>query len=244
MALAMHPLAKGAIAAGLLGAASVLFAPRRVQAPPPPGSATPSAPLRAPCPGGAIPLGADPDSPGEELCVPLPGRAPPPAASTDEGHRLPDRPARIEDLALPLEPSGPPREHGPVVRLPAPEGTPVALVDLEGQIGRARVLVVGPHHGITVVTHHVVTAADGAREYVVLYGNLGRPGPRVTTGEDLAPLAVVGFVGPSAAGADPHLTLSVRRLSGTALALRAVADLLAADVSTPVDPRNVLPRRR
>src|SRR5690606_6182315 len=120
-------------------------------------------------------------------------------------------------------------------------GAPVTLVDLEGETGRPEVVLVGQLYGITVVVRHRVSSdeADGAREYLVFYGNLARPGPSVTSGAILSPLSVIGFVTDDE-GVEPAVYFEVRQqeeaLAGPA---QHLTELVSKSIA--VDARNVLP---
>ncbi len=184
-------------------------------------------------------------------------------APTESIPRLPERSAHYGDYQLPVaevvsvnspmaeSPVGPGRGAQPGsngqprpklgVNIVTAPGAAVTLVDLEGETGRPEVVLVGELYGITVVVRHRVVSddADGAREYLVFYGNLARPGPSVTSGTILSPLSVVGFVG-DRQDEEPTLYFEVRSqqeaLAGPALHLTELVSK-----SMAVDPRNVLP---
>lgn len=169
--------------------------------------------------------------------------------SREEVVRLPERPVEWGRYQLPVEPLTPPDPDGrprdagaPVggVRLVSSRGTPVQLVELEGQSGEGEVVAVGELRGITVVTRHRVTRDGATREYLVFHSRLEQPGPRVTVGARLGALAVVGFVG----GQPSALELDVLELRAPLAAPPThLADLEKPSVGFSVDPRNVLPLR-
>ncbi len=173
--------------------------------------------------------------------------------------RLPERPEAFADYQLPVDPviavdsaadnwPEEPRELDERARLGieivCDPLSPVTLMDLEGQIGRPEVVLVGELYGVTVVVRHAVSGERGERNYLVFYGNLRSPGPHVVNGARLSPLAVIGQV---ADGGDDesYLYFEVRRerapLSAPA---EHLSQLVKGSVSVAVDPRNVLPLRR
>jgi hypothetical protein len=164
--------------------------------------------------------------------------------------RLPERPAAWGDYQLPVDPviavSAPldqaSRDSG--VRVESEPGAPVQLVDLEGQEGRARVALVGQLKGITVIVRHRVKGPAGERDYLVVYGNLDRPGPHVVSGAELSTLSVVGYVADDADDS-PHLYLEVReQMRELGRPAEHLSQLVSPGISVPVDPRNVLPLRK
>lgn len=170
--------------------------------------------------------------------------------------RLPERPASFTAYQLPVdpvfevgapldEPMAPPGERPELgIELVTDPQTPVTLVDLEGQRGQAEVVLVGDLHGVTVVTRHVVARGDREREYLVFYGNLDRPGPSITNGARLGPMAVMGYVANAALDDDAFLYFEVRQRREAADGADEpthLSDLTRDSVSIAVDPRNVLP---
>lgn len=170
--------------------------------------------------------------------------------------RLPERPASFTAYQLPVDPVfdvGAPLDDPMVapgeraelgVELITDAQTPVTLVDLEGQRNQAEVVLVGDLYGVTVVTRHVVTRGDREREYLAFYGNLDRPGPSITNGARLGPMAVIGYVSDPAEDDDAFLYFEVRQrreAAGAADKAEHLSDLTRDSVSIAVDPRNVLP---
>ena len=235
----------------------------------PAASASAPAPLeRWRCPPRAV---AHRVGPGRHVCLSLPeldaamnarqrrlaAMPPTPAylkmtAPTESIPLLPERPAEHDAYQLPVDPAisvGPALGGGDDtaprlgVRLVSEPGAPVTLVDLEGEVGRPEVVLVGELYGVTVVVRHRVERDGdaGAREYLVFYGELDRPGPNVKTGARLSPAAVVGFLHDDEEEA-PALYLEVRQPDR---ALAGPAEHLSQLVtkSVAVDPRNVLPLR-
>lgn len=129
--------------------------------------------------------------------------------------------------------------------LPFPRGTPVRVVALEHQEGKAEVLYAGALFGTTVITRHTLREAGRDREYVVLYGHLSGIAPGVAPGRALADGDAIGEVGDTGSAGFPHLHLEIRRVrEGVDLARTpAGGRLVAEDVSVVSDPRNVLPLR-
>jgi hypothetical protein len=260
MVLRVHPIVKGACGVAVLcalGAPPPLSPSRPARAQTAAAAPATAAEEEVGCPAGAVPVGG--------TCLPLPaagaradalGRrlAEQPASPTflrlGDPHRaiprLPERSERWADYQLPIDPfvAAEPvdDEQGKrlAVRLLADADAPVTLIDLERQSGRPEVVLVGQHHGITVVIRHEVESPQGTREYLVFYGNLARPGPGITTGARLGALAVLGFLGGGDA-AEPHVELEVRQPEHPISASDDIARLVARSVA--VDPRNVLPRK-
>jgi hypothetical protein len=261
----MHPLVKGACGVAVLtslGSPAPTFPARPAPArPAAERSNEVAAPVDEPgCPPRSLPLG------DERGCIPLPAAnaqteaitrrlAERPASPTyleitapaEVIPRLPERPERWADYQLPVDPlmGAIPPDTTPEtaatelgILLLGNADAPVTLVDLERQIDRPEVVLVGERHGITVVVRHVVETDRGDREYLVLYGSLARPGPGVASGARLGALAVIGFLGNGEAE-DPQLRLEVRETQHE----RDPGDDLARLVerSIAVDPRNVLP---
>ncbi len=171
--------------------------------------------------------------------------------------RLPDRPEQFSRYQLPVDPvlavlhptddvqagslGGPPQLG---IRIETGQGSPVTLVELEGQEGSADVLLVGQLHGITVVTRHSIRGPKGIQDHLVLYGQLGRPGPRITTGATLSPHSVIGFVGAGRDDDTPQLVLEIRRVIRPLEATpKHLSELLNPARTVAVDPRNLLPLR-
>ena len=129
------------------------------------------------------------------------------------------------------------------ITIEAEPGAPVSLVDLEGHSGQPEVVLVGELMGVTVVVRQPVQGPAGPRHYLVIYGNLERPGPRIVNGARLGAMEVIGTLADGEEGA--HLYLEVRLERG-ALDRPAehLSQLVSSGVSVAVDPRNVLPLRR
>jgi hypothetical protein len=168
--------------------------------------------------------------------------------------RLPERPEAWGDYQLPVDPfvavdvPEEPREADERPRLGIEivcDGhSPVSLVDLEGQVGRAEVVLVGDLYGVTVVVRQRVKAPQGERDYLVFYGHLESPGPQVVSGATLAPLAVIGQVAETGDG-ESSLYLEVRhQRSALDRPAEHLSQLVQSGVSVAVDPRNVLPLHR
>jgi hypothetical protein len=167
--------------------------------------------------------------------------------------RLPDRPEPFADYQLPVDPvlsvttpaattmAQPEDRLG--ITIEAEAGAPVNLVELEGHSGQPEVVLVGQLHGVTVVVRQPVEGPSGPRNYLVVYGNLDRPGPRIVNGARLGTMEVIGYLGEDDAGAQLYLEV---RLERTALDRPAehLTQLVSSGVSVAVDPRNVLPLRR
>lgn len=168
--------------------------------------------------------------------------------------RRPDRPAEPDGVAYPL--AGEPLflrgfEDVPIgdasptsVELVAERGAPVQSIALEGQLGGVRVLGVVRMIGTTVITQHAVTEGGRDRTYLLLHGHLDAAGPDVRAGTELAPGAVVGFVGDSGNPGIVSLYLEARLVrEDVQLADVPLARLADASVSVACDLRNVLPAR-
>jgi hypothetical protein len=153
---------------------------------------------------------------------------------------MPDRAAPLDLYQLPVETvaapaidEAPDRTH---LVLPGRGGAPVSVLDLEGQLGKAEVVAVGPLRGLTVVTRHRTERDGRERSYLVMHARLARPGPNVSVGSTLGPLAVVGFLEDSGV-----LELDVRELLEPAAVMpTTLAGLEGASLGFSVDPRNVL----
>ncbi len=134
--------------------------------------------------------------------------------------------------------------HGGV-DLPQKKGTPIHLVNLENQEGKAEVLYTGPLFGTTVLTRHAVREGGRVHDYVVLFGHLDQISGGVAPGSVLEEGAVVGTVGDTGSRELVHLHFETRRVrEGVDLAdVAAGPNLLADSVTIVCDPRNVLPLR-
>lgn len=131
--------------------------------------------------------------------------------------------------------------HGGV-DLPAPRGTPVALVPLVHQQGNADVVYVGPLVGMSVVTRHTVREGGQLRDYVVVFGHLDAAAPGLSAGAELRDGDPVGFVGDTGSRELIHLHLEVRRVrDGVDVTKKAPGLLMDGTTSVVCDPRNVLP---
>ena len=115
------------------------------------------------------------------------------------------------------------------------------LVDLENQVGEARVLHVGPLFGNSVVTHHSLREAGQLRDYLVIYGHLQRAAPGLARGQTLHRGALVGYVGDSGSPGAVHLHYEVRRArEGVSLEALGPGELTNNAKTVACDPRNVL----
>jgi murein DD-endopeptidase MepM/ murein hydrolase activator NlpD len=185
----------------------------------------------------------------------------------DQIPRLPDRPTKYEEYELPIAPTdralavsgydlhlpdamqrrGPHLSavgHGGV-DIVAPRGTQVHLVQLEHQVGDARVLYVGPLFGNTVVTHHVLREGGQQRDYLVLFGHLERPAPGLAPGQTLRKGSVIGLLGDSGSPGVVHLHLEMRRVRSGVDPDKLSSGQYAHNARTVAcDPRNVLPLLR
>ena len=101
----------------------------------------------------------------------------------------------------------------------------------------------GHLEGVTVVIRQQVQGPAGLRDYLVVYGHLGRPGPGIVNGARLGPMAVIGTL--SDEEADAQLYLEVRMERGAMdRPTEHLSQLVSDSVSVAVDPRNVLPHRK
>ncbi|MBM4375975.1 MAG: hypothetical protein FJ095_12890 [Deltaproteobacteria bacterium] len=259
----MHALVKTAPMAALLavlGAVAVLRSPRlpddtASEARSTDGTTAPPPGPRS-CPSGLAALAS------ASPCVPLPvagdaaraarerfaARETPPSelrreASTSRVGRLPERAAELDRYQLPVDTTEPSTVHEAPGRthlaLRGTAGAPVSLVELEGQRGKAEVVAVGSLRGLTVVTRHRTERDGRERSYLVMHARLARPGPQVTAGSSLGPLALVGFL-----DASGIFELDVRELlDATAVMPTTLTGLEGASLGFSVDPRNLLPLR-
>jgi len=155
-----------------------------------------------------------------------------PASPTDLGG---------DDLARWLRPDRRPSGELAGLRIETSPDAPVSLPDLEGQQGAAEVVLVGQMVGVTVATRHRVEQSAGLRDYLLLFGDLSRPGPEIVSGASIGPGAVVGYAGDRGGTDAPHLYLEVRQLRlGARLGSSRLVDLVRPTTSIPCDPRNVL----
>ncbi|RLB61010.1 MAG: hypothetical protein DRI90_12355 [Deltaproteobacteria bacterium] len=170
--------------------------------------------------------------------------------------RLPDRPEPFADYQLPVDPvlsvttpgaasaasdAQPDDRLG--ITIEAEPAAPVTLVDLEGHSGQPEVVLVGQLVGVTVVVRQQVQGPAGPRSYLVIYGNLNRPGPRIVNGARLGAMEVIGTLGDDDEQA--HLYLEIRLERGALdRPTEHLSQLVSSGVSVAVDPRNVLPLRR
>jgi murein DD-endopeptidase MepM/ murein hydrolase activator NlpD len=186
----------------------------------------------------------------------------------DQIPRRPDRPADYDAYEYPvpcppgcvfsgydLDRSDDRQRRGPRLRhvghggldIDAAKGTPVVLTVLEHQEQAAAVVYVGPLFGTTVVTRHTVREAGVLHDYVVLFGHLDAPGPRLLGAPFGTPLQageVVGFVGDTGSSGLVHLHLEVRRVrQGIDLSHLSPSALVDDSATVVCDPRNVLPRK-
>jgi len=123
-------------------------------------------------------------------------------------------------------------------------GTPIHMIALEHQVGRAEVLYVGHLFGTTVVTRHSIREAGRLHDYVLIFGHLEEPADGLRRGSPLEPGDLVGTMGDTDSPELVHLHLEARRMrDGVDAWAVPGAALNARDVSVVVDPRNVLPLR-
>ena len=131
--------------------------------------------------------------------------------------------------------------HGGV-DLPQPRGTKITMLELEHQLGEAKVIYIGPLFGNTVVTLHAVREGGERRHYVLLFGHLDAAAPELKEGEPLPAGKLVGFVGDSESPELVHLHLEARRLRDDVdPATLTASRILAREATIVTDPRNVLP---
>jgi len=167
--------------------------------------------------------------------------------------RLPSRPPSFTDYQLPVDPvlaasiSGPGTSPavagGAGLSLETDPESVVTLVDLEGQIEPPVVVLVGELYGVTVAVAHRTRQQGRERDYLVFYGRLDRPGPEVVSGAKLTPMAIVGYTARGAATSQLYLEVREQVAVGSSQAAH-LSELVRADKSVAVDPRNVLPVRR
>ena len=248
----MPPLVRAGLAAALLAALAVMTdrPPKSIRV----GVAASSAAragagagrLSALCPRGTLPDG--------EVCVPVPARdaarredQPPPRgrvrAEPDRIERRPDRPEDFSKYRLPTDLPKGGSVSGTLV--PAARGAAVRLVRLEHQEGEAEVLHAGELAGVPgriVVTRHSVRDTGGLREYLAIFGNLGRVEPAVTRGAAPKDGQTLGTVGDAATPGSPALDYEIRRLrSGVDVRSLEPVDFVADARTVGCDARNVLP---
>jgi murein DD-endopeptidase MepM/ murein hydrolase activator NlpD len=131
--------------------------------------------------------------------------------------------------------------HGGV-DLPQTMGAPINMVPLAHQIGDAEVVYVGPLFGNTVVTLHTVREGGEHRHYVLLFGHLSEPAPKLAPRSVVRAGDLVGLVGDSESPNLVHLHLEARRVRDGVDPTRLTPDaVLTRTIVT--DPRNVLPLR-
>ncbi|MEB2323418.1 MAG: hypothetical protein OZ921_12960, partial [Sorangiineae bacterium] len=215
----------------------------------PRASAAPSA-RASPCPPGTLP--------DDGVCIPVPARGAADAGSPalaerwrvyDQLPRRPERPADYGRYALPVTTAGraPATESGDGVELAAELGAEVRVARLERPVGDAEVRYAGPlagRPGLAVLARQTTDEGGRRRDYLVVYGGLGRVAAGVAAGARLAEGATLGAVGPAGERAAPALRLETWRVQpgvdpgslGPA-ALGRSADCVRAD------PRNVLALR-
>ncbi|HVU04883.1 MAG TPA: hypothetical protein VHE30_24200 [Polyangiaceae bacterium] len=231
-------LAFAVVAAALAGIATFARTPppsgRPRNAGPRAAASSPRAPA-APCPPDFLP--------DDGVCIPAP--APP---RRDERSfaipKLPERATPWSAYSLPLPPDtwkledGPP-DSGAVrsgVGLRVTRTTRATAPALEGQVGPARVLLVGD--GGTLITLHHVTVEGRDRSYLVVLSPIAASG--VAPRSELAPGAPLAELPVGSV-----LRLEVRRVLATSDPSELSPDDLLSDAtSTSEDPRNVFPARR
>lgn len=220
-----------ALAAGALGVADGWWASRGSEA-----RHAPEAPVDTP-------QAASPACPPEHLlddgvCVPLP---PPDTRETESASRLELLPGRPPDHARYLTPiaghPATPSKSGLGVFIPAPRGTPVMAIELEGQIGPARRLPLAASPP-RLLTLHRVERAGASRSYLLLYDGIS-----VEPSTEPSELPVGTPLGRVAAAPAPTgLGIEVRQLRRGVdpSALDGEGALLDSG-SLSCDARNVLP---
>lgn len=133
--------------------------------------------------------------------------------------------------------------HG-AVDVPQKRGTPIKMIDLDHQIGDARVLWVGEFMGQSVITLHTVREGGRQREYVMIFGHIDSAVPGLKRGSMVKKGETVAYVGDTGSPELVHLHLETRRVrdgvDGSTLWPGAV---LAPHTTIVCDPRNVLPLR-
>ncbi|MGH7281659.1 MAG: M23 family metallopeptidase [Polyangiaceae bacterium] len=150
-----------------------------------------------------------------------------------------DKPDRSQRRGLTIRAVG----HGGV-DLPAPKGTPIALVALEHQQGDAEVVYTGKWAGTTIFLRQTVHEAGQLRDYLVMFGHLDRIAPGILVGARVHEGDVIGFVGDTGSPELVHLHYETRRVrDGVDLAHKTAAQMTDDAVSIVCDPRNVLPLR-
>jgi len=128
------------------------------------------------------------------------------------------------------------------VDLAAERGTPVLVLTLPGQEGKAQVVASGRAIGNTVIVAHRVKEADRARTYLLVHGRLDAAGPDAKPGATLDEKQTVGFVGDSGSPGLVRLYLEARRVrEEITLDGLDLNTLLDPATSIPTDLRNVLP---
>ena len=267
----MRPLIKAAVAAALLASLGEPQAPPpnyRAPAPAP-------VPLRSARPGerlcgaGALPVGPD------GACVKLAatdGHTASRQRRITEDRRRPLRLGlRAGDDAIALQPGRSidwhnyqlpimPHDHaswhgderragggeGSYLSIEAAAGSEVRLVALDGQLGAARVLLVGQLYGVTVAVRHTlpstVPGSPRQRHIIALYSQLGKPGPQVVTGARLEEGDVIGHL-TRAAGGGAQLRFQLREERSDSSGITLLSRLVLPTISIPTDPRNVLAPR-
>jgi hypothetical protein len=132
--------------------------------------------------------------------------------------------------------------HGGV-DLPQPIGAKISMINLDHQLGDAKVVHVGTLFGHTVVTLHSVREGGERAHYLLVFGHLDRAASGLEPGHVLRAGELVGFVGKdSESPGFVHLHLEARRIrDGVDPAMLVGPRLVARDVTVVTDPRNVLP---
>lgn len=131
--------------------------------------------------------------------------------------------------------------HG-AVDLPQKKGTPIKMMALDHQVGDATVIHVGKLMGTSVVTLHTLREGGRTRDYVMIYGHLDHPAPKLKPGDVLKAGDLVGFVGDTGSPELVHLHLEARRVRDGVDGRKLLPGKILLPESTIVcDPRNVLP---
>lgn len=133
--------------------------------------------------------------------------------------------------------------HGGV-DLARPIGTKISMINLDHQLGDAKVVHVGTLFGNTVVTLHAVREGGEKAQYLLVFGHLDHTAPGLERGDVLRAGDLVGFVGTSETPELPHLHLEARRVrDGVDAEALTGYRLVARDATVVTDPRNVLPTK-
>jgi hypothetical protein len=259
----MHPLVRGAAAAAVLTALGGL-------APADPALPAGHAPaeaargvdgLPAPCLPGTLPegpvcvrapAGGDTSRPRLEADELKPASRTP-SIDAERIARRPERPADPAAYVYPVGADRAPRILGgfdgkregaselPGVHLAARAGEKIVLLALDQQRGPAEVVFVGELFGTTVVTRHEIEDGPRKKSMLLFHGRIDRPEPGLAVGAKLEAGATLGFARVDLGGGLIEVYVEARQLrEGAALDGKKLTD---AGVSSPIDLRDVLPRK-